>query len=91
MDKVKLSQKVTRIAFTRAHTAFQAERARQPRDITSLQVAYALVRDKASELSELSLKLRDLMIEAGESEETLCREMEHADEYAARYHQAKLE
>lgn len=91
MDKVKLSQKVTRIAFTRAHTAFQAERARQPRDITSLQVAYVLVRDKASELSELSLKLRDLMIEAGESEETLCREMEHADEYAARYHQAKLE
>ncbi|KYN39212.1 hypothetical protein ALC56_06399 [Trachymyrmex septentrionalis] len=91
MDRVKLAQKVTRIAFTRAYAVFQAEKARQPLDITSLQVAYALVQDKASELKELSLKLRNLMIQAEESEEALCREIEHADEYAAKYHQAKFE
>ena len=62
MDRVKLTQKVTRIAFTRAYAVFQAKKARQPLDITSLQVAYALVQDKASEHKELSLKLRNLMI-----------------------------
>ena len=56
-----------------------------------MQVTFALLRDKASELNELSTcKLRELMIEAAESEEAICREIEHADEYAAKYHQAKL-
>jgi hypothetical protein len=91
MDQVKLSQKVTRAAFTRAYTSFRAEKDRGSPNLTSLHVQFALVRDKASELNELSQKLRNLMIEAGESEETICREIEHADEYAAKYHQAKLE
>jgi len=88
LEKAKLSQKIVRIAFSRAYNTFQTERERASSDIISLQVVF--IRDKASQLDELSQRIRELMIEAGESEEAVCREMEHADEYAVKYHQAKL-
>lgn len=91
MDKLKTSQKVTRIAFTRAYNNFQAELKKRSPDITSLQTSFALIRDKTSDLSELSHKLQDAMIEAEVSEEELSREIENADEYSAKYHQAKIE
>lgn len=91
MDKLKLAQKVTRSAFTRAYNAFLNEMEKELPDLTSLQTHFALIREKASELGELSHKVQDAMIEAGETEETLSREMENADEYTAKYHQAKIE
>lgn len=91
MDRLKLAQKVTRSAFTRAYNAFLNEMEKELPDLTSLQTHFALIREKASELGELSHKVQDAMIEAGETEETLSREMENADEYTSRYHQAKIE
>ncbi|XP_025155125.1 uncharacterized protein LOC112588673 [Harpegnathos saltator] len=91
MDKLKISQKVTRIAFTRTYNAFLSETKKGSPDITSLRVNFALIREKATELGELSQKIQEAMIEAGETEEALSREMESADEYMARYHRAKIE
>ncbi|XP_025154441.1 uncharacterized protein LOC112588490 [Harpegnathos saltator] len=91
MDKLKISQKVTRIALTRTYNAFLSETKKGSPDITSLRVNFALIREKATELGELSQKIQEAMIEAGETEEALSREMESADEYMARYHHAKIE
>ncbi|KMQ84903.1 hypothetical protein RF55_16915 [Lasius niger] len=91
MGKLKLSQKITRSAFTRAFNSFQDEIGKEPLDITSSQTYFALVREKALELSELSHRIQNAMIEAGEAEEVLSREMENADEYTAKYHQAKIQ
>lgn len=91
MDKLRLSQKITRSSFTRAYSFFQAEKEKRSPDIISLQVCYALIWDKANELKELSLKNDyEMMIDAKESEEIVHKEMEHADEYAAKY-QVKVE
>lgn len=90
MDKLRLAQKVTRSAFTRAYNAFQNEVKKELPDLTSLQTHFALIREKASELGELSRKVQDAMIEDGETEETLSKEMENADEYTAKYHHAKI-
>lgn len=91
MDKLKVSQKVTRIAFSRAYNSFQVEIRKETPDITSLQTHFALLREKASELAELSRKIQNAMVEAEEEEELLSREIEIADEYTAKYHQAKIE
>lgn len=91
MDKLKLSQKVTRIAFSKAYNSFRLEITKESPDLTSLQTYFALVREKASELADLSRKIQDAMIEAGVEEEALTKEMESADEYTAKYHQAKFE
>ena len=90
MEQVKLTLKITRSAFTRVYTSFRTEQSKESPDITSLQVSFALLRDKTSELNELNQKLQTLMIEAGDSEETIGREAQHADEYATKYHQAKV-
>lgn len=87
MDKLKIS----RTAFTRAYGVFQAERAKESPNITSLQACFALIRNKASELDDLSLKLRNLMIEAEETEEAINKEVEHADEHTMKYYLAKVE
>jgi len=91
MDKLKSTQKVIRSSFTKAYNAFQAEKQKPSPDLTRLQMQFALIRDKASELSELSHKIQDAMLNAGEEEEILTREVETADEYAIKYHQAKIE
>lgn len=91
MDKLKISQRVTRASFTKAYNSFQVEKRKELPDITLLQLSFALMQEKTSELVELSHKLQDLMLEAGEAEEDLCKEIEHADEYTAKYHRAKIE
>lgn len=79
-----------RAAFTRAFNVFEAEEVKESPDITALQVSFALIRDKASELDELNQRLRNLMIESGENEEAIIKEMEHADDYSAKYHLTKI-
>lgn len=44
-----------------------------------MQKSFALIREKASELGELSRKLLDAIIEAEKTEEALFIEMENAD------------
>lgn len=90
MDRLRITQKVTRSAFTRAYNAFQSEIRKQSPDITWLQIQFA-IREKASKLAELSYKTQEAMLNADEDEETLLKEMEIADEYTAKYHQAKIE
>jgi len=59
MNKLKSMQKVIRSSFTKAYNAFQVEKLSP--DLTRLQMQFALIRDKASELSELSHKIQDAM------------------------------
>jgi len=91
MDKLKLSQKITRSAFTRAWGAFQIEINKKPPNITSLKVQFEILRDKASELESLRQKLQETMLEAEVGEDVILQEMERADEYLANYHRAKIE
>jgi len=91
MDKLRSTQKVIRSSFTKANNAFQVVKQKPSPDLTRLQMQFALIRDKASELSELSHKIQNAMLSAGEEEETLARELEIADEYAVKYHQTKIE
>ncbi|KYN07072.1 hypothetical protein ALC62_01968 [Cyphomyrmex costatus] len=91
MEKLKSAQKVLRSSFTKAYNAFQIERKKSSPDLTKLQTQFALIRDKASELGELSHKIQDAMLDADEEEEILIKEVENADEYTAKYHQTKIE
>lgn len=91
MDKLKSSQKVIRNSFTKAYNAFQAEKQKLSPNLIRLQTQFALIRDKAIEFSELSHKTQDEIFNASEQEETLTKEVKTADEYATKYHQAKIE
>ncbi|XP_018403172.1 PREDICTED: uncharacterized protein LOC108780082 [Cyphomyrmex costatus] len=91
MEKLKSAQKVLRSSFTKAYNAFQIETKKSSPDLTKLQTQFALIRDKASELGELSHKIQDAMLDADEEEEILIKEVENADEYTAKYHQTKIE
>lgn len=91
MEKLKLSQKMARSAFIRTYGAFQIEIAKQPLNLTSLKVQFEIVRDKASELESIRQRLMDTMLNEEVEEEVMLKEIEHADEYLARYHQAKIE
>lgn len=89
-DKLKSAQTVTRRAFTRAFNAFELEYKKDSPSLIEIQVHYALLRDKASELTEISSKLQDLLIENEVPEDDINTEIEHADEYSSKYHYAKL-
>jgi len=98
MDKLKSTRKVIRSLFTKAYNAFQVEKQKLSPNLTRLQMQFALIRDKASELSELSHKIQDAMFNADEEEETLTGEVDcdlhfstspvcHLHEYAVKYYQ----
>ncbi|XP_011707938.1 PREDICTED: uncharacterized protein LOC105462784 [Wasmannia auropunctata] len=89
MEKLKKSRTVTRIAFTRSLTLLNAALSGERSDVQELQVRFAMVNEKHVELEVINQKMLEVMIDGDASEEQLAQEIEAADDYRVKYHQAK--
>jgi len=76
--------------FTRNLGLLNAELSRESSDAQELQIRLAMISEKHSELENIHQKIIDVMFDGDASEEQLAQEIEIADDYKIKYHQAKI-